>query len=219
MEKGKLQLKHIEKLQSYGITIADKDEIELLRYKPGEEILRQGFPMEYLLFVISGRAKVYGSATNGRDLLLSYYVGEGIMGDIELMMEEYSATTTAIALTELICIALPFSIWANRLRSNIVFLNCVGQELANKLIQCSNKGVTTALHVGEERLCTYILQTAINGLLDEKLTNVASGLGMSYRHMLRMLKRLCDENILKKEEKGYRVVDKKGLRSKSFIEE
>jgi len=36
--------------------------------------------------------------------------------------------------------------------------------------------------------------------------------------MLRILNALCKENILKKEEKGYRVIDRKMLQSKGFAE-
>lgn len=218
MEKGKIQRYHIEKLSSFGMIIDDCSEIELFKYKKGEMILREGFPMEHLLFVLLGKAKVCGSADNGRDLLLSYYVEDGIVGDVELMMNEYVASTSMIALTEFVCIALPFKIWSEQLKTNIIFLNHIGRELAIKLIRCSNKGVVTILHDGEKRLCTYILQAAPNDILDEPLTNVASAIGLSYRQMLRILKSLCEANILRKEVKSYRVIDRKTLQSKGFLE-
>lgn len=62
--------------------------------------------MKHLLFVLSGKAKVCASADNGRDLLLSYYIEDGIVGDVELMRSRYVASTTMIALTEFVCIAL-----------------------------------------------------------------------------------------------------------------
>jgi len=218
MEKSKIQSYQVEKLNSFGIIIDDCSEIELFKYKKGEMILREGFPMEHLLFVQSGKAKVCAGADNGRDLLLSYYVKDGVIGDVELMMGEYVANTTLIALTEFVCIALPFKTWSELLKTNIIFLNKIGRELAIKLIRCSNKGVVTILHDGEKRLCTYILHATPNDILDEHLTNVASAIGLSYRQMLRILKSLCEENILRKEEKSYRVIDRKMLQSKGILE-
>ncbi|MDA3731011.1 cyclic nucleotide-binding domain-containing protein [Niameybacter massiliensis] len=218
MKKEKVQLRHIEKLLTYGITIEDESEIRLFTYKKGEEILREGFPMAYLLVVVGGKAKVYASAANGRDLLLSYYVADGIVGDVELMSDQYIASTTMIALTDFVCIALPFKSWSERLKTNVTFLNHIGRELAAKLIRCSNKGVATALHDGEKRLCTYLLQVTPDDRLDETLTNVASAIGMSYRHLLRILKVLCEEKILQKEGKGYRVMNRHALESKGFVE-
>lgn len=217
MEKCKVQACHVEKLNSFGIRIDDCSEIELFKYKKSEVILREGFPLEHLLVVISGKAKVCASAENGRDLLLSYSVEDGIIGEVELMMNEYLASTTMIALTEFVCIALPLRTWAEPLKTNSIFLNHIGRELAIKLKRCSNKGVVTILHDGEKRLCTYILQAAPNDILDEPLTNVSSAIGLSYRQMLRLLKTLCEANILSKEGKTYRVIDRKALEGRGIF--
>lgn len=218
MIEEKISHIHIEKLHAYGIAIKDNSEIKLLRYKKGEAILREGFPISALLIVVAGKAKVYASAINGRDLLLSYYVADGIVGDVELMVGDYIASTTMIAMTDFICIALPFKLWEERLKANIVFINYIGRELAIKLIRCSDKGVATALLDAEKRLCTYIMQASYDDRLDETLGNIASTIGISYRHMLRILKTLCEEKVLEKEEKGYRIADRKALEMKSFNE-
>lgn len=217
MKKGKIQAQHIEKLYAYGIEVQNQAEIELLTYKKGEVILREGFPMKELLVVSSGKAKVYASAENGRDLLLSYYVADGIVGDVELMLGDYTASTTMVALTEFRCIALPFEQWSERLRANLIFMNHIGHALATKLIRSSNKGVATALHDGEKRLCTYILDEAHDDVLEEQLTNVASAIGISYRHVLRILKVLCEEGILSKEKRGYRIMDRTRLANRGLI--
>ena len=218
MEKQKIQPHHIEKLKSFGIILENYSEVELFKYKKGEAIIREGFPMEHLFFVQSGKAKVFASADNGRDLLLGYYVEGGIIGDLELMMGEYVASTTMIALTEFVCIALPYKKWSALLKTNVFFLNHIGRELATKLLESSNKGVATILHDGKRRLCTYLLQATPNDVLEEPLTNVASSIGLSYRQMLRIMKSLCEANILRKEEEHYRVMDRKALQIKGILE-
>ena len=218
MEKGKIQHDHINKLKTLGIILDDYSELELIKYKKSETIIREGFPMEHLLFVQSGKAKVFASADNGRDLLLGYYVEDGIIGDLELMMGEYVASTTMVALTEFVCIALPYKKWSALLKTNVIFLNLIGRELAAKLIESSNKGVVTILHDGEKRLCTYLLQVTPNDVLEEPLTNAASSIGLSYRQVLRIIKSLCEANILRKVGKYYRVIDRKALKNRGILE-
>ena len=216
MEKSKIQPKHFKKLNVMGIYDFDSNELSLVKYQKGETILKEGFPMEYFMVVLSGKAKVYASADNGRDLLLCYYVEDGVIGDLELMMNTYVAHSTMVALTDFTCIAMPYRHWSEVLKNNPVFLNYIGRELALKLIQSSRKGVVTILHDGEERLCSYLLDTSPDGLLDEKLTNVSSAIGLSYRQTLRLLKRLCEQDIIKKEGNAYRISDREALRAKGY---
>lgn len=83
--------------------------------------------------------------------------------------------------------------------------------MAVKLLRNSKNSVITALHSCEERLCAYILLTEREGFFLENLTDVARSIGASYRHMLRMLSRLCSEGILRKERDVYRIIDREEL--------
>lgn len=216
MDRGIIEQKHIDKLRDFGINIDDASEIELLKFSKGETLLREGMPMSYLLFVLSGKAKVFASADNGRDLLLSYYVEDGVIGDVELMIGVYSASTTMVAMTPFTCIALPYHTWSHRLKNNLVFLNYIGKELAEKLLFSSNKGVVTILHDGKKRLCQYLLQITPEGVLEENITNISSAIGLSYRQTLRILKDLCTDKIIEKHGGVYKVLNREALREKGF---
>lgn len=211
MKKEPLKEEHIRRLASYYITDIDLRDSVMLRFRPGETILREGMPMEYLLFAVSGKAKVCSATTNGKDLLLCYYISEGIIGDIELMTDTHIASTTMNAITEFLCIGLPYAKYADVLKANLSFVNRVGRELSIKLLRDSKNRAITALHSGEERLCAYILLTAQDSVFSETLTDVARSIGVSYRHMLRILRRLCSEGVMVKEIDGYRIVDRTEL--------
>lgn len=211
MQKEPLEEEHIRRLASYFITDMDLRDSVVLRFRPGETILREGMPMKYLLFVISGKAKVCSATANGKDLLLCYYISEGIIGDIELMTDMHIASTTVNAITEFLCIGLPYTEYSDALKANLSFVNRVGRELSIKLLRNSKNSVITALHSGEERLCAYILLTAQESVFSETLTDAARSIGVSYRHMLRILSRLCSEGIMLKEIDGYRIVDRTEL--------
>lgn len=205
MLKSPLKREHLDKLSEYDIF---PDHAICQYYQPGETILREGASMEQLLIVMTGTAKICATASNGRDLVLCYYLSEGLVGDIELMTDDYEAATTIIAITDFECIALPYRIYAAGLKSNLTFLNKMGRMLSVKLLQSSKSFVSTALHSGEERLCSYILQASHNDVFSESLTDVAGLIGISYRHLFRILNQLCNKGVLVKTSSGYRIVNR-----------
>lgn len=211
MQSSHLKKQHLNKLESYGINNMPLDACLCLKFEAGETILQEGDPIIYLLFVVKGKAKVCTIAKNGRDLVLCYYISDGIMGDIEFMTNTYIVATSVIAVTDFECIALPFKKYAADLKNNLAFLNRLGSELSIKLLQSSKSYVYTALCSGEERLCSYILQASHNNIFNDVLTDVSSSIGMSYRHMFRLLNQLCTQGLLEKRDSGYLIIDRDEL--------
>jgi CRP/FNR family transcriptional regulator, putaive post-exponential-phase nitrogen-starvation regulator len=211
MQSSRLKKEHIEKLEWYGINNIVLDSCLCLRFEAGETILHEGASIFNLLIVVAGKAKVCSISKNGKNLVLCYYISNGILGDIELMTNTYIATTSIIAITDFECIALPYQTYAKDLKSNLAFLNKLGSELSIKLLQSSENLVSAALYSGEERLCSYILQSSHNNLFNEILTDVSCSIGMSYRHMFRLLNQLCADGLLDKRDNGYLIIDRDEL--------
>jgi CRP-like cAMP-binding protein len=113
-------------LSDCGLDPAALRDLTLLRFAPGEFIVREGVPIAYLLFVVSGRAKACLTSAGGGDLILCYYVSEGILGDAELMLDSRPAISTTIAVTEFTCVGVPLTQNAETLKSNLAFVNRVG---------------------------------------------------------------------------------------------
>lgn len=216
MEKSGLNEKHFQKLAEYGLCADSLAGCVCLNYEAGETIVEQGMPIQNLLIVVRGKAKVCAAAQSGKNLVLCYYVSKGILGDVEMMMGMSEADSSIIALTKFECIAVPYCNNAAKLKENICFLNRIAREISAKLIQSSANHVSAALYSGEERLCTYILQTANNHIFNDTLTDVAASVGMSYRHMFRILNQLCSDGILEKKKSGYHIVDQERLRRRGI---
>lgn len=203
MQKQKLPLTFAEKLAEYHLEGTDLSAALLIRYEPGEWFLHEQQPIEYLYLLVSGKAKVCMSTRNGRSLLLCYYVSEGIIGDVELLAGWRNAISSMQAVTALTCIALPLAVYSPILRANLPFILRVGAGLSEKLRASTENCTTIILQPFERRLCGYLLQAAPEGRFSEPLTDVAEQLGVSYRHLLRSLKSLCEENLLEKRKGGY----------------
>jgi len=203
-------------LAQYGLDAAILTKALHLSFAQGEYLSREGETLNYLYFVVSGKAKVMLSLSDGKQLLLAYFISEGIIGDIELMtnVQTYAKIhATLQAVTDFECIALPFVDYGDILKSNNTFINHVGKELAKKLMQRAINGAINTLQPLESRLSAYIMQTAADGHFREQLTDVAIMLGASYRHLLRCIERLCSKHILDKVAKGYRVIDPQALQT------
>jgi CRP-like cAMP-binding protein len=160
---------------------------------------------------LSGKAKVLLDLSDGKQMMLAYFISGGIIGDIELMTDTDTNQSTLQAVTRLECIALPLRTYRHALTSNLTFINHIGKELAQKLRQRAVNGSINTLQPLETRLCAYISQTANANTFSEKLTEVAVMTGASYRHLLRCFNTLCAQRILEKQKKGYRIINREAL--------
>ena len=203
-------------LTQYGLGDIDLKYIQRHEYEQGEFLSHAGQFLEFMFFVISGKAKVYVNLDGGKQLLLAYITTKGILGDIELVTKKPTNHTTVQAITDFVCIALPLNVYSEKLRGNNIFINHVAKELATKLTQRVINSAITTLHPLDTRLCAYIIQTSCNGIFREQLTEVAITLGVSYRHLLRSLNKLCLSGTLCRDKAGYRIINDYALKNSAI---
>lgn len=214
MQRTPLKNYHYEKLKEYNINPKETDGFICFQYKKGETVLMEGMAMDYLYIVMKGKAKVCVSTECGKDLLLSWYSEEGIIGDVELMSNSFCASTSVTTLSEFECIGIPYQSYGNALRQNIAFLNKIGLELSKKLIKTTMNCKSAALYSAETRLCICLLEASDGNMIRIPLTELASAAGTSYRHMQRIMRQLCDSNILRKDKNGYQILDRRYILEK-----
>ena len=186
-----------------------------IEFEQDEYMFYEGAQMEYIYFVLSGKAKVFLGLSDGKQLLLTYFVSQGIIGEVELMLDAKTAYTTMQAVSSFICIALPLKLYGATLKNNADFISYIARELAGKLVQRGINGAITTLQPLETRLCAYLSQTSRKGYFCETLTEVAGVVGASYRHLLRCFNKLCADGILQKESPGYRIINRQALEDKA----
>jgi len=215
MKKRPLCLQEIQSLAQYGLRQMDLSHAVHIEFEHDEYMFNEGEPMEYIYFVVSGKAKVFLTLSDGKQIMLTYFVSQGIIGEVELMLNANTAYTTMQAVSSFICIALPLKLYGTELKNNADFISYIARELAEKLVQRGVNGTITTLQPLEARLCAYLMQTSRENYFCETLTEVASMVGASYRHLLRCFNKLCTDGILLKESPGYRIIDRKALEDKA----
>lgn len=212
MEKLTVTKKHVEKLKRYGLENIEPTAIKSYRFSSGEFIVRQEEEINGLRVIIKGKAKACRTSPNGKNLIFCYYVQDGIIGEIELITGVIKTENNIIAVGEVECLIIDDRAIKKELKTNIKFLTSIGEELSKKMLKVADNFVLSALLNGEQRLCSYILQNSADNYFYDNLTDVSYSISMSYRHMFRLLKQLCKEKILKKEKKGYSILDRKQLK-------
>ena len=217
MQKQKLPEQYASALAEYALDWLDLSAAVLIRFERCEWMLLAEQEISYLYVMLSGKAKVCMSDAGGRNLLLCYYVSEGIMGDVELMMGRHEAISSVQAVSSVECIGLPLSVYAPALLSHLPFALRAAKGLAIKLHDSVASTTEIILRPFEARLSSYLLQSAQGGVFSERLIDVAEQLGVSYRHLLRALKALCEEGVLEKRKDGYHILKETELRKKATV--
>lgn len=199
--------------------------MELLFFRRYEFMVKEGEEIPYLLFLTEGKAKVFTSLSNGKSLLLCFYQGFKVLGDLEAV-DSVRAVTNVQAIADTCCIGIPYRVVRRHLLEDAKFLRYICSSLGGKLNRCSKNSSINLLYPLENRLASYIYTTGERFgevkesgkdmkqgsiTFHENLTEIAELLGTSYRHLLRTLTELCDKNILKKEGSSYIVTDEKTL--------
>lgn len=209
-----LEKHHLDLLDKYGL-LDHQSVCTVRKFSSGETIFAQGVEYKYIMIVVSGKVKVCTSAPSGKDLVLAYYLSSGLIGDVELMSDTTYATASVITLSAFECIIVPFQDNQDSMFQNLTFMTTLAKGLSENLISSSYNYTSNALYSGEQRLCTYILQGAYKNYFFDNLTDVAATIGISYRHLLRLLNKLCDDAILKREKRRFQILDKEQLVKRS----
>lgn len=189
-----------------------KSDMKLLKFDKHEYLIREDEDLEYLLFFIQGKAKVFKTLPNGRSLLLAFYKPFRVIGDIEIVKNQ-SATGTIQALSTCYCLAIPMEKARLKLIIDSKFLKFTCESLAEKLAAVSMNSSINLLYPLENRLASYINESLVCGDnlyidFDENLNNIAELLGSSYRHLLRTFNTLCKKGVLKREDGKYKIINK-----------
>lgn len=188
--------------------------MELHVFTKGEHICSLNERLDYLYFFVHGKAKVFISLSNGKSLLLNFYKPFMVIGDIEFLEHNISHSNIEV-INESYCIAISFKDIRTYAANDPKFLTFMCKSLGRKLNTSSNYSSINLFYPLENRLASYILAiTSSSGDLEEgnitfegNLIEVAEQLGTSYRHLLRTFNTLCAKGAIKKNKKGYEVLN------------
>jgi CRP/FNR family transcriptional regulator, putaive post-exponential-phase nitrogen-starvation regulator len=212
--------KYIEK---YGITELFTTDttsfMELFHFKRNELICRENKKINYLFFLVEGKVKVYTTLSNGRSLLLCFYDGLKMLGDLEFINFQ-NASSNVQVINDAYCIGIPLEKAREHLFNDAKFLRTICNDLSEKINKNSKNSSINLLYPLENRLASFILAAVESDYnsgektpeFSENLTEISELLGTSYRHLLRTLKTLCSKGAIKRKKACFEVIDEKLLK-------
>lgn len=209
----KLLDKYIEKYEIDKIfSFWDKYECKLVKFPKGEIISSKNKKLNELLFVVEGCLKIYYISSDGNALSLAFKEGFTMLGDMEFAGEK--TCPYAESVSEVLCISISMDRYKDLLNEDIKFCRYVIKSLAKKVSNSSKNSFLNQLHSKESRLALYILANEDNKI-KRSWTEVSHLLAFSYRQLMRLLSKFCEDGLIKRvDKKGqYIIVDRKKLES------
>lgn len=201
-----LLLSYIKKYQLHHIfDDALIEYMELFSFNKGEIIFNKGVELKYMYFLVEGKIKIYMLQDNGKLLLIRLNQPLNILGDVELLTD-YQTQCHVESLDESICIGIEMDQLRKITCNNVKFLQFIVKHLSSKLYTISNSATINVLYPLENRLASFLLSLdTINDhssknrtITIPKLTEIATLLGTSYRHLNRTLSKLVQKDIIQK---------------------
>lgn len=204
----------LDRLFSFDITPF----IEVHEFQRHEYIIQEGQTPYYLYYVISGKGKIYSTQENGKVTLLNFIQAGSFFGEIELLQNEHYSKGIQTSST-MYCFALPIKETKELLLHDALFLRHLCTFISHKATSLATKYVHGLTFPFENRLAEFLLLSSYQGIYNEKHTEICEYLGVSYRHLLYVLAQFVRDGILKKEGKGYRILNPQLLQSMAITAE
>lgn len=184
------------------------------QYHKGEYIISPEGVVEQMNFVLEGRAKVYSVSNNGKILLLSFYKPFSIFGDVEYALKK-ETDYIAESLGTSRCLSIDLDCLKEHTKFDVKFKDFMLASIAKKLNQSASKNMFNLLYPLENRIAGYIMSISMEEEEDFveifNLKDAAFFLGSSYRHLIRVLDKLEEKGIIRRERKKIYILDKKAL--------
>jgi CRP-like cAMP-binding protein len=187
----------------------------ICKFSCNEYIVRFNEDIRCLFLLLDGSAKIYLVHENGKRALIQFLKKDDFIGELSLIEVEKNLKDV-VAINECTCLVIPLASAKKYLLEDHLFLQHLSKYLGDKLLKRTDHYTAMQDYELKNRLAKYILQIENNGYFQEKLTETAEYVGVSYRHLLYTLNKFREEGLLEKRGRQYFIVSKEKLEKLSL---
>ena len=167
---------------------------ELVNFGENEFMIKEGEQTDSIYFILVGTVKLF-ACSKKRDFGV-VFMNKGLVGDAEFVTG--SAATRSVQVEgDVLCMRLSTRNCRHRLMSDRTFLRYLTQQLAEKLTLTETLTDASVHMRTEDKLYDYLKLSAEDGRVSESLGDISQIMGVSYRHLIRMMNTLVDEGKLR----------------------
>ena len=205
-EREKFIVQYLDKHELTNIfsDINFKD-IDILHVRKGQVICTKGDEINHMFLVVEGKVKIYAITPDDKRLILRFQKSLGIIGDIEYI-QGTDVLHTIEASTDCLLFKIPFLIIKNTLGNDPAFLSFLLDVITRRFRAKTDAATLNLLYPVEVRIASFLLSTTTDGegkhsvyheeAVGSSLKDIADMVGTSYRHLNRVIKKLCNEEII-----------------------
>ncbi len=192
------------------------DTVELLYFEPEEYLITHGRASRYLLFLVDGECRFFTIASKGDYISFGTARSFQVFGEVSSLWN-LPPNNAVQAVGPAYCLGIDLQKYRETLLNDNRFLRYICHILSDRVI-FANKSLTSYIGAqAENRLAAFILQNSKNSLFSIRLTRCCDAIGISYRHLLRLMDSFCKKRILKKEKRKYYIINYQKLRELSSL--
>ena len=209
IQQTTLLMEHIKKSHMQDVFSFDVSTIaELFSFQPQEFLIEVGHNSDYLYFLTSGEIMVCTYTISEKFHSQCYYHGLApILGEASILWGK-TPISAVQALTKGTCVGISVKKHGEQLLNDNHFLRYVCQILSERL---HSSNFITSLDPVEVRFASFLITNSQDNVFSFKISTCAELLDTSYRHLFRVINKLCAANILQKTKKGYLILDRQAL--------
>ncbi|GAA0382017.1 Crp/Fnr family transcriptional regulator [Bacillus horti] len=190
----------------------------IVSFDQGELICSQGEPSEYLYVLVKGKVKIFTTSPGGQALILSFKMPLDMIGDIEYVQGiDFINTVEAVSSVHMLCI---HHRWLKKYnKDHAPFLTFLLEVITHKFYK-SDTLSRKLMYSADVRLASYLLSVSFDesdALFEGQqeaisLKDVANLIGISYRHLNRVIQQFCSKGLIERKKGSIKVKDREGLR-------
>lgn len=192
------------------------DHLELISFSKGEFLYHQNNELIFMYFLVKGKLLVNYFEDNGTESVYSIETPLAVIGEVEVFSNDKILRNVKVS-EDSILLALSKSYIQDHAYDNVKFLHFIMNRLRKRVISVSSLLSQSSESV-ENILSKYLLSRAEEEgdiIQLENRDSLSAMLGVSTRHLNRVLKQLHEKNIIRVKNKTLIIVSPSILRQLS----
>lgn len=174
-------------------------------FPKGSSIYKINKSITHCYLILSGMLKIYIDHENGRRSILDFAGKYDWLGELSLFCVETDIKENRV-LDDTICLKFDINYLRQICKENAEISYYFSTYTSNKLLMRSYRMSEYMNYSLEKRLASFILKYQNDGKYNIPHTDVSEYMNISYRHLLFVIKKFCEDGLLEKE-KGYIITD------------
>lgn len=185
------------------------NDVNLIKCFKNEIIIHEGDEIDALYFLIKGKCRVTSTSPKGKLIVINTIIAPDLVGEIEFISNDDSFLVETIE--ESILIVLPFNKCKDQLLKDNNFLFHLCELLSYKERSQAIRLSQISSVPLKNRLALFLIENQTNNIINLKKTIIAESLGVSYRHLEKVMNDFVNEKILKKDKLIYTIINHKKI--------